>query len=172
MLVCPGADIHVLDAQSSELLDEAVSDAATLLETYWDLADRTRHAVSLRNRENTAKFVAPEIDIGDFVLYATHKPDTKIDYVWRGPGVVQQQVSPLVYLVQPAGVPHAKPFHAHVCRLRRFATQALQLTEQLRVDLARDHPDNIVSKVVQHQHTNGVLWFRCRWLGFTAEADT
>ena len=101
------------------------------------------------------------------------KPATKIDYVWRGPGVVLEQVvSPLVFTVKPAGVDHAKPFPVHVCRLRRFATQALHMTQQLRLDAARDHPDNIISKLTAHQHHGNTLWFKCRWLGFTAAVDT
>lgn len=36
------------------------------------------------------------------------------------------------------------------------------MTEQLRLDINRDHPDNVVSKLVSHQLHNEELWFMCR----------
>ena len=45
--------------------------------------------------------------IGDYVLYAVHKPDTKLGYVWKGLDVVLSQISPLVYEVKPAVIPHS-----------------------------------------------------------------
>ena len=46
------------------------------------------------------------------------------------------------------------------------------MTEQLRDDVNKDHPDNIVGKLVGHQVHNGKLWFMCRWRDFTAEIDS
>ena len=60
----------------------------------------------------------------------------------------------------------------HVCKLRRFAAASMELTEQIRTDLARDHPDNIVSKLVDHDLSNGETWFRCRWKGFSKAVDS
>ena len=145
---------------------------ANLLEAHWDLADRSRRVMSAYNRKRTSEHAMPRVDIGDYVLYAVHKPDTKLDYIWRGPGVVLQQVSPLVFQVKPAGVEHAKPMEVHVCKLRRFAAASLQLTEQIRTDLARDHPDNIVAKLVAHEISDGEVWFRCRWRGFSKAVDS
>ena len=118
--------------------------------------------MSAYNRRRTAQEAMPRIDVGDFVLYAVHKRDTKLDYVWRGPGVVLQKVSPMVYEVKPAGIDHAKPMDVHVCKLRRFAVASLNMTEQIRTDLARDHPDNVVAKLVGHDMSNNEVWFRCR----------
>lgn len=46
------------------------------------------------------------------------------------------------------------------------------MTEQLRLDNERDHPDNIISKVVSHTSDVEDIYFRVRWRGFTSELDT
>ena len=46
-----------------------------------------------------------------------------------------------------------------MCKIRRLAAGFLRLTKQIRTeDLARDHPDNIVSKLVTNHWKE-----RCRW---------
>ena len=164
--------LHNVDPVATRGVDAAVNEMVELLESHWDLADRSRRVMSAYNRKRTSQEAMPRIDLGDYVLYAVHKPDTKLDYVWRGPGVVLRKVSPMVYEVKPAGVPHAKPMEVHVCKLRRFAAASLQLTEQIRADLARDHPDNVVAKLVGHDMSDGEVWFRCRWKGFSKAVDS
>ena len=39
------------------------------------------------------------------------------------------------------------------------------------MDVVRDHPDNVVQKLTRHRF-DGELWFKVRWLGFTAARDT
>ena len=39
------------------------------------------------------------------------------------------------------------------------------------MDVARDHPDNVVQKLTRHR-CDGELWFKVRWLGFSAARDT
>ena len=56
--------------------------------------------------------------------------------------------------------------------MRRFASSDLGITEQLKLDVMRDHPDNIVQKLTKHKHDEGRLWFKVRWLGFTAARDS
>ena len=60
----------------------------------------------------------------------------------------------------------------HIDRLRRFAGSKLNVTEELRISIEQDHPDNIVAKIVDHQVVGDVLWMTCRWRGFTAELDS
>ena len=42
----------------------------------------------------------------------------------------------------------------------------------IRDSLARDHPDNVVSKLVSHAYEDGTMWFLCRWKGFSKEVDS
>ena len=169
-LVTSGMVLQNTDTVVTEGVESAVKDMATLLETHWDLADRSRRVMSAYNRKRTSM---PRIDVGDYVLYAVNKPDTKLHYVWRGPVVVLRKLSPLVYEVKPADMEHAKPMDVHAYKLRRFAAASLQLTEQIHTDLTRDHPDNIVSKLVGHDVVDdGVMWFRCRWKGFSKAVDS
>ena len=126
-LVTPGMVLSNVDPVASKGVDDAVNKMAALLESHWDLADRSRRVMSAYNRKRTSNDAMPLIDIGDYVLYAVHKPDTKLDYVWRGPGVVQQQLSPLVFQVKPAGVEHAKPMEVHICKLRSFSAKQRQM---------------------------------------------
>ena len=46
------------------------------------------------------------------------------------------------------------------------------MTEQIRTDLARDHPDNVVVKLVGHDMSDDEVWFRCRWKGFSKAVDS
>ena len=164
-------DVQVIDGEASAALDHAVTALATMLESHWDLADAARRAKSLSNRKRTDLAAIPSISRGDYVLYAVHVPDTKLDYVWRGPGQVLYRVNPQVFIVEPVAVEHVRPFPIHVQRLRRFASSDLGITEQIRMDVIRDHPDNVVQKLTQHRY-DGALWFKIRWLGFSAARDS
>ena len=172
LLINEGLDVRRVDGDASQQLDQATGDLAALLESHWDLANTARRAKSEQNRAKTDMTAMPDIDLGDYVLYAVHVPDTKLDYRWRGPGQVIHQVTPMVFIVEPVGVPHVRPFPVHTQRLRRFATADLDVTEQLRIDVQRDHPANVIQKLVDHQVYNHQLWFRVRWLGFSAARDT
>ena len=48
----------------------------------------------------------------------------------------------------------------------------MHMTEQLQLEVQREHPDNIVAKIVGHEVKHGTLYMMCRWKGFTAEMDT
>ena len=107
-----------------------------------------------KQKKNSDKAI-PTIDVGDFVLYAKHKKDTKLDYTWLGPCEVVKIVTPLVYQIRPYTLYESQPFDVHIQRLRRFAGKKLSMTEQLRLDVNREHPDNIVSKIVGHEMKHG-----------------
>ena len=153
-------------------MNDAATELADLLESHWDLADATRRAKSQANRRRTDLASIPDISRGDYVLYAVHVPDTKLDYTWRGPAQVLYRVNPQVFIVEPIAVEHIRPFPVHIQRLRRFASSDLGITEQLKIDVMRDHPDNVVQKLTKHRFDEGELWFLVRWLGFTAARDT
>ena len=172
LLVNEGLDIRQIDGEVSGQLDRTVDELAQLLEAHWDLADTARRAKSDVNRRRNDMSALPEIALGDYVLYAQYVRDTKLDYKWRGPAQVIHRVNPLIYIVDPVGAHHVQPFAVHVSLLRRFAAASLNITEQLRIEIQLDHPDNIVQKLVAHKPHDGGLWYKVRWLGFTAERDT
>ena len=64
------------------------------------------------------------------------------------------------------------PFDVHMTRVRRFAGKDLHMTQQLRLAAKRDHPDNVVGKIVSHQMHKRALYMTCRWRGFTSELDS
>lgn len=172
LLVSEGLDIRRIDGDASTLLDDTVAEMAALLESHWELADTARRAKSEENRRRTDLTALPSIALGDYVLYAQYIRDTKLDYKWRGPAQVIHRVNPQIYIVDPVGLEHVRPFAVHVSLLRRFASSQLDVTEQLTEEIRRDHPDNVVQKLVAHKHHDGNLWLQVRWLGFTAERDT
>ena len=132
-----GDTLEVLDSTTSKKVDEQVKLLATTLENYWDLAYTARRAKSQRNRSRTSKLAIPQIDVGDYVIYAVHKPDTKLDYLWRGPGEVIARRNQLVFAVKPCTEHEVSSFDVHIARLRRFAgAQQLNMTEQLKLDVA------------------------------------
>ena len=49
-----------------------------------------------------------------------------------------------------------------------------QLSEELRLEIEKDHPHNVVAKIVAHQvdADSGELHLKCRWRGFTAKLDS
>lgn len=112
-------------------------------------------------RRKTNLAAVPQLSRGDCVLYAVHKPDTKLDYVWRGPAQILHQVNPQVFIVEPIAVENVRPFPVHIRRLRRFVSPDLGITEQLRIDVVRDHADNVVQKLTAHQF-DGILLFKIR----------
>ena len=129
-----GIDISQLDDQASLDLDTHAKALAALLQEHWDLANTARRHMSARNRARTSRRAIPNLQVGDHVLYAVHKPDTKLDYTWRGPGIIEAMPNPLICTVTPCTGHHSKSFDAHVSRVRRFAGAHLNITEQLRAD--------------------------------------
>ena len=55
--------------------------------------------------------------------------------------------------------------------LRRFASKNLHMSEQIQLEVVRDHPNNIVQKIVSHKMHNGELYMMVRWKGFTENLD-
>ena len=87
---------------ASTTLDERSRQLVELLQEHWDLANRTRRHMSKINRDRTSDRAVPDITTGDHVLYAVHKPETKLDYTWMGPGLVTAMPNPLICTVTPA----------------------------------------------------------------------
>ena len=74
--------------------------------------------MSTHNRAHTRSHrTIPNLQIGDHVLYTVHKPDTKLDYTWRGLGVIQAMPNPLICTITPCTVHPIKPFDVHVSRM-------------------------------------------------------
>ena len=118
MLRTKGKNIQTTDQNTTtaDNIRTHIEHISNLLEQHWDLADTSRRATSVNNRNKTSKQVIPELDIGDHVLYAVHKPDTKLDYKWRGPGTITKILSPLVYKVEPDTMHEVPPLQVHVTR--------------------------------------------------------
>ena len=169
-----GVQLEVLDANATQSLNVYSAKLAEALQERWQLANTARRAVSAKNRRASSQKPLPQIDIGDYVLYAVHKPDTELDYLWRGSGEVIDRPNSLVYTVRPCTTLPMEPFDVHVQRVRRFASaRHLNMTETLQADVDWDHPDNIVERIVAHQtDAHGVIWMDCHWKGFTAEINS
>ena len=90
------------------------------------------------NRHNTEHNVIPSIDVGDFVLYAKYKRETKLDYTWLGPCVITDVITPMVYCIRPYTMYETQSFDYHIQRLRRFTSKHIRMTEQLRLSVRRD----------------------------------
>ena len=176
MIFRDGCVIEILDdidEAASATLEQSASRLASKMEMMHKAADLARRNKSRINRRSTREKPIPAINIGDFVLYAKHKKNTKMDYnTWLGPAVVTDIVSPLVYTIRPYTIYESEVLDVHVSRMRRFAGRNLHMTEQLKNDVQRDFPDNIVGKIVGHEMHEGKLFMMCRWQGFTAELDS
>ena len=71
--------MDVLEPEATLTLRESVRAMARRMEHIYDMANVTRRAKSEQNRKNTSNEVIPQITRGDFVLYAKHQKDTKLD---------------------------------------------------------------------------------------------
>lgn len=171
------ADITTVNTAQVQIINEHVQLAADVLQEHWDLADTARRATNASNAKKTDLSLLEDLRIGDYVLFAQHKPATKFDYTWAGPAVIVDQVNDQIYTLQHANAhdhPHrrADPFDVHVSHIRLFAPPSLGLTATIRHEIVWDNPNNIISKIVSHRFQRKQLWLRIRWRGFTAEADT
>ena len=104
-----------------------------------------------KNRRNTSANAVPDIDVGDYVLYAECTKQTKMDYTWLGPAVVTEMVTPLIFTIRPYTLYESEERDVHISRLRRFAGRNLHVTERLRKAIERDHRDDIVGSIVSHE---------------------
>ena len=125
-----GVDVEELDNVVSVSLDHHVWKLTILLQKHWDLTNLIRrHDVSQRNRDRTATAATPNINVGDHVLCAVHKPDTKLDYTWLGPAVITGKVTPLVYTIQPYTtyvVKLVRPISATFHKLQDFSQPVIE----------------------------------------------
>ena len=88
-----GKTIEVMDEAATLSVNLAARLMAERMEKIYDMANLARRAHSRQNWERTAREAIPNIDVGYFVLYAKHEPDTKLDYTWLGPAVVTEIVT-------------------------------------------------------------------------------
>ena len=80
MLYTDAGSLEIIDDDASQTLNETARKFAEQMEQLYDAANRARRAVSKRNRKNTSSEAVPDIDVGDYVLYAKHKKESKLDY--------------------------------------------------------------------------------------------
>ena len=172
MLYTDAGSLEILDEDSSQALDETARKFAEQMEQLYDATNLTRRSLSKRNRKNTSDEAVPDIDVGDDVMYAKHKKESKLDHTWFGPCVVTKVVTPLVYRIRPYTLYESQSFDVHIQRLRRFTDKKLHMTEQLNLEVKADFEDNIVTKIMGHEVNHGTLYMTCRCQGFTAEMDT
>ena len=96
------AVVETLDPSAANTLNESARLLAARMEEIYDMANRARRAKSEKNRRRTSKKAVPAIDVGDFVLYAKHKRESKLDYTWLGPAEVTNMVNPFVFTIRPS----------------------------------------------------------------------
>lgn len=107
-----GLDLRELDDGASVALDTAVRQLAKGLQDHWDLVNLARRHMQKKNRDRASSRAIPDIAVGDHVLYAVHKPETKLDYTWRGPGLVTDMPNLLICTIVPCTAHPSKPFSA------------------------------------------------------------
>ena len=81
------------------------------------MANVARRAKSKQNRKKTSDRAIPDMDVGDFVLYAKPQKTSKMEYTWLGPAVITEIVTPFVYTIRPYTTYEVDEFDVHVTRL-------------------------------------------------------
>ena len=122
---------------------------------------RKRHAANKRQKDG--------FDVGDYVLVARDTRD-KLAVRWLGPMRVVRIVSDWVYEVQD--LVHQHKYVRHAQMLRRFSDKQLDVTEQLREQLANDDAAFLhVDHFTGWKKTGAEVFLHVRWRGFTAASD-
>ena len=123
-------------------------------------ADKNRHAKSLK------------LAVGDFVLVAVpkgrkrHKLQTK----WTGPWRVIRTLSEWVYVVECLVTGEEKS--VHVCRLRLYADDLLNITSDLKNQIMHDSWRFQVEEIIGIREVDSQIELKIKWLGFPDEESS
>ena len=118
---------------------------------------------------NTATF-----DKGDFVMYATRHnesgPSRRSKPCWTGPYRVIECLSDWDFRIQHLVTNDI--FHAHSSRLKYYCDSDLNVTPDLKYQIAHDEMRYKVANFLQHKMEDGVLKLLTQWQGFDVEDAT
>jgi hypothetical protein len=138
------------------------------------LDSSTARRAASRNTKNNAAAMAPNFDVGDFVLVArqvSHAAD-KLALRWLGPHRVVNVLSDWVYSVED--LRHGELQDVHATRLRYYADSSLDVDADLIDQIAHNEQGFPVAgfKELTYSHEDKCFLLRVFWHGFEEADDT
>ncbi|KAE8888738.1 hypothetical protein PF005_g5317 [Phytophthora fragariae] len=105
-------------------------------------------AASRANRDNKRGTTLAQFDIGDFVLYADVWQHTrsKLRVKWCGPAQVVDTVSNWIFVIQNLVTGQRR--EAHASRLKFYADNSLNVTEDLLLHIAHNSEGHVVDRLL------------------------
>ena len=146
-------------------------DAAEAIQSSWLLiqsAAERRHAANQRARTRTQKAV--DFAIGDFVLAYASVNRNKLRVKWLGPYRVTDTINDRVFEVE--SLLDGKKSVMHAQRLRMYADAALNVTEDLRSQVAYDDRLYVTGFANFREMDDDTLQLLTTWLGFERSEAT
>ena len=122
---------------------------------------------------DTVRKVFTEVEqfpVGSYVLVYTSVPRNKLRVQWLGPYKITGTINENVYNIQDI-VTH-KTSTVHAQRMKMFADQSYEVTEDIRNQVAYDTEFNVEKFVDWRENDSGELELRVRWLGFQDNEDS
>ena len=130
-------------------------------------AQDRRHQHNATRAENRPP---PDFELGDFVLVLAQGRRHKLQMRWLGPRRVVDTVSEFVYVVED--ILTQKRTCVHVSRLKRYADGDLNITVDVRDQVAYDEQGLCVEAIQRWKNTTAGIVLLVRWLGFSEADDT
>ena len=166
---------HPLKSQFSTVpltqlqLDNMISDLkqslAAMHRHTLDVRDAAHLRANRRRRTPLANFA-----VGDFVLYSSHLPKSKLSFKWHGPARVADCRSEHIYLIENL-ITHEQ-FECHAQRLRFYCDSSLNVTQSLLDQIAFDDTGYEVQAILDAKKDKRIWKLLVRWRGLTAEYDS
>ena len=160
------------EAAEAVIRQHGVNLAALLQKRWADASEgRLSQVERTRRRDEARKVRDIDFDIGDYVLVYVTRQRNKLRVKWTGPFRVVDTINPAVYICENLVTGSRSP--VHTSRLRKYADSLLNVTADLKEQVAHDalefYPDKIVG---WREADEGRLELKVRWLGFDASDDS
>ena len=127
------------------------------------------HGKKAKNKRTVVAEVE-QFPVGSYVLVYTSVPRNKLRIQWLGPYKVAGTINENVYNLEDIVTHKTRTVHAQ--RMKVFADQDFEVTEDIRSQAAYDTEFNIEKFMDWRETDEATLELRVRWLGFEANEDS
>jgi hypothetical protein len=154
---------------SEARLDALVTDLrSSLSQMHRQTLDLRNQAHFRANRRRPAPLA--NFSTGDFVLFSTHVPKAKLSLKWQGPARVIECRSEHIYLIE--NLITLERFECHAQRLRFYCDASLNLTQDLKDQIAFDSNGYEVEAILAAKQVQRIWKLLVRWRGLSTDHDS
>jgi hypothetical protein len=137
-----------------------------MLVLHRDVSQMTNTQRALHCKYANARAKLIDFKVGDYVLVSLlHRRTSKLFCTWQGSYQVIAAVLPLVYQVR--STVDDSIMEAHASKIKLYADDALNVTEEMRVQRSYDDAKFFIEEVVDERFHQGVHQAFIKWRGFS-----